>query len=102
MTRIPASVVARQIAEQTSDAYSFDRYGSWLACATLLVRRGYSVDECEAILRSKWMRWAADASSNRYGRCSSADLARYLDKQTNLKARVRELVVGTFGSAAAV
>jgi hypothetical protein len=67
------------LAEITSDAYSFDRYASWRACVTLLARRGYSYAECEWILRSKWVRWAGDRSHNRYGRCTSGDLARFLD-----------------------
>lgn len=75
----PAEVVAR-----TRDAYSIDRFGSWLACARLLRDRGYTALEAEVILRSKIMRWAADHSQDdgrRYGRATAKDLARYLDQQ---------------------
>ena len=62
MLTIPASPAdVRDLAVRTADAYSADRYASWVACARLLVTvRGYSLREAEAILRSKWMRWAAD------------------------------------------
>ena len=53
---------ADELAAATQDAYSADRYGeSWRAVALLLVRQGYSDEIIEAILRSKYTRWAADA-----------------------------------------
>lgn len=64
----------------TSDAYSFDRYASWRACVAMLARRGYTYAETETILRSKWMRWAGDSSDKRYGRVTSRDLERWLDR----------------------
>jgi hypothetical protein len=95
---------ARAVAERTADAYSWDNYGEarWYACALMLLKRGYSEQEAEAILRSKWTRWAADAASNRkgwrYGRTTSADLARFLDATPEplRSAEVAELVSGTF------
>jgi hypothetical protein len=84
-----------RLATSTEDAYSFNRYTNWRACAALLARRGYTYREAETILRSKWMRWAGDASSNRYGRVSSRDLARFLETPTcsraNLDRMLREM-----------
>lgn len=102
----------RALAERTADAFSWDNYSGyrWTAAVAMLLRRGYSDREAEAILRSKWTRWAADMASSRkgwrYGRTSSSDLARFLDVQARgcasrdaFKQLVAELVAGTFGSS---
>lgn len=93
-------MTAAALAERTSDAYSVPAYASWNACAATLLRRGFSTIESEAILRSKWMRWAADASTARYGRATSRDLDRFLDEMTPdaLAYEVADLVRWTFGS----
>ena len=46
---------------RTQDAYSFDRYGAeaWMNAIRLLIEF-YTEEEVEWILRSKYMRWAAD------------------------------------------
>ena len=46
---------------RTQDAYSFDRYGAeaWMQAIRLLIEL-YTEEEVEWILRSKYMRWAAD------------------------------------------
>ena len=74
------------IAWRTGDAYSAPRYGmaSWLACAKLLVRAGLDDDEVEWMLRSKHMRWAADAGNAEYGRATSGMLRRYLAESSNI------------------
>ena len=92
------------LAERTATAYSWDNYGEtrWRAATRMLVRRGYTDAEVEAILRSKWTRWAADMASDRpgwrYGRTNAADLARFLDSMNaaDRAAQVAELVAGTF------
>lgn len=68
------------LARKTEDAYSVSRYGakSWHACAMLLVRAGLADDEVEWVLRSKHMRWAADAGNAEYGRATSGMLRRHL------------------------
>lgn len=88
----------RDLATSTVDAYSFSRYGwtAWNASAQLLARRGYDADQIEAIMRSKWMRWASDMSSNPSP--TSKDLERYLDKYADTEcslANVNRLVAGT-------
>jgi hypothetical protein len=85
-TTMTLTARARALADRTSDAYSYNNYGAaaWRASAALLLRRGHTEADAETILRSKWTRWAADMASDRqgwrYGRTTSADLARFLDK----------------------
>jgi len=89
-----------ELAEKCSDAYSVDNYkGGFGSCVAMMRRRGYNDDEIEAVLRSKWTRWAADSSDKNYGYNNSADLGRFLDtmKAEPGSANVTELVEGTFG-----
>ena len=75
---------ALAIAYRTSNVYSFDRYGAiqWTAIAVMLIRyRGYTDQEVEAILRSKWMRYAGDASGRKHPILD--DVIRYLDNPNN-------------------
>ena len=65
----------------------------------MLRQRGYDDQQVEAILRSKWTRWAGDGSEQRrYGSYTSTDLANFLDSMSaaDLKAGLQELVDGTF------
>jgi hypothetical protein len=62
----------------TKDAYSADRYNSWPAVCMRLNQRGFTAREAEAILRSKWMRWAGDARP-KSGKPTSTDLLNFLD-----------------------
>jgi hypothetical protein len=69
-----------EFAEELSDAYSADRYKNGFgACIKMLRKRGYDDRQIEAILRSKWTRWAGDGSEHRYGQCTASDLAKFLD-----------------------
>jgi hypothetical protein len=78
MTRHAIALAAR-----TEDAYSADAYtnGEWAKAAAMLLDRGYSEAEAEAILRSKWTRWARDAAGTYEG--TAADLAAVLDDPKN-------------------
>lgn len=71
------------LAKRTEDAFSFERYASWSAIVTALLRRGYTEAQVESILRSKIMRWAADHRSARYGRATANDLLRFIDRCTD-------------------
>lgn len=53
----------KALASRTDDAYSFSTYGEreWIRAIRLLADRGYNERAIEAILRSKYTRWAADA-----------------------------------------
>lgn len=87
---------AALLAEKTRDAYSASLYGaSWVACAKLLARRGLNDAEIEAVLRSKWMRWAADSSFHH--KPTSEDLARFMDDPRNecTRENIKRLVAGT-------
>lgn len=70
---------AEALAQRTKDAYSFDKYSyvSWRACCAMLLRRGFSDEEAEQLMRSRWTRAAADFSCKVSG-ATSGDLARYL------------------------
>lgn len=84
------SLTAKDVAEKTQDAYSVDRYTSWAAVAQLLLDRGYDDKQVEAILRSKWTRWAADASDKPYGKATSTHVAAWLDKTFLTRAAERK------------
>lgn len=58
MSKINKQALA--LAQRTSDAYSYDRYRSWNAVCAWLLKQGWSEEQAEEILRSKYMRWAAD------------------------------------------
>jgi hypothetical protein len=76
---------ATRLAALTADAYSYDRYRSWRSCARMLLTAGYGEPEAEAILRSKWTRWAADAVESPrkpYGRATGRDLLAFVRRQT--------------------
>lgn len=91
------SAIGTRLAEKTADAFSYDRYGRWQAVVEMLLRRGLSVQQAEAVLRSKWTRWAADASDKPYGKATSHDLARFIDQQRNAMEQIAELTRETFG-----
>lgn len=107
MTRPDAEAIEREakltdheLAEKCSDAYSTDSYrGGWNGCVKMLRKRGYDDEQIEAILRSKWTRWAGDGDEKRrYGNHTSTTLADFLDamKPADLTRRLQELVDGTF------
>jgi len=88
----------KEFNEELQDAYSTDNYnGNWIPCIKMLRKRGYNDQEVEAIIRSKWIRWAADGSGKRYGHVNSADLARFLDTMSDPSEEIADLVKGTFG-----
>lgn len=90
--------LARQIAEKADDAYSTDRYNSWPAVAQVCLEMGYDARQTEAIMRSKYTRWAADMSSARYGTVPAKALLdlRQLSPELFSPQAIAELVEGTF------
>lgn len=84
--------LANQLAIQTADAYSYDRFQSWSAVAFALIKAGYSLEETEAIMRSKWARWASDSSDRPYGRATAKCLVDFANKQG--RPSLDELVAG--------
>jgi hypothetical protein len=94
------TATAKELAEKTATAYSADRFANWTGVARMLKTRGYSDQQAEAIMASKWPRWAGDWSGKPYGKVTSADLARWLDNgtsKTELGKLVQELTDETFG-----
>lgn len=83
------------LAMATENAYSHDTYGAkvWRASIALLLRRGYNLREVEAIMRSKWTRWAADQRNGL--KVTSTDLARFMDNRRTA-AEVIELTQESF------
>src|SRR6266404_2780101 len=76
----PPQKSVSQFAEELSDAYSTSNYrNGWGACIKLLRRRYLDDRQIEAIIRSKWTRWAADASNKRYGSVSAVDLINWMN-----------------------
>jgi hypothetical protein len=71
------------LALKTDTAYSFDRYASWTAVCNALVKEGYTDDQVEAIVMSKWARWAADqaAGNYAYGKFPAKVLVEFVRKQ---------------------
>lgn len=84
-----------EFAEELSGAYSTDRYrNGWVPSIRALRARGYDDRQIEAIVRSKWTRWAADSGGKRYGHATASDLVKFVEKQS--KRDLQELVDGTF------
>lgn len=95
-------IPVKDLAEKLADAYSTENYGgSWSACVKMLRRRGYDDRQVEAIIRSKWTRWAADASGHSYGRANSVDLGKWMDgleKMPGFDRQLAKMVEDTFAT----
>ena len=66
-------------AKELSDAYSSAAYkAGWGSCIKMLRKRGYNDAQVEAIIRSKFTRWARDMHSSYHG--NAPMLARWLDR----------------------
>jgi hypothetical protein len=75
---------AKALALRTEDAYSFDRYANWPATAQALLDFGLNEAQAEAVLRSKFMRWAADQVDFPYGEVPAQAIIEALEKPHNL------------------
>lgn len=85
----------KALAERLSDAYSTDRYRSeWAPSIKALRAAGYDDRQIEAIIRSKWTRWAADAGGKRYGQATAKDLMTFVAHRR--PSELAELVQETF------
>lgn len=74
----------QEISDNTSDAYSYDRYGqaAWLRAIYLLTAVGYTESQVIITLRSKYMRWAADSFSKQrdgFEECNGGEIISYRD-----------------------
>lgn len=93
------SALTKMVASRTEDAYSFDRYRSWAGVTRVLLNRGLTSREAEAVLRSKWMRWAADA----VGKDSNITTAEFIKAMDSMRwwphkgtTELSVLVLGTY------
>lgn len=77
------TLAAEIAARAYTDAYSAHRYGraEFGSITVLLLERGYTEAETEGLLRSKLLRWAADAAlaSGDPDRATAGDVAAFLD-----------------------
>lgn len=93
---------AKAVAERTKDAHSFERYGAeeWYNAALALFTLGLSERGVEAVLRSKWMRWAADYADAAKIEVGAVDLIGWINRQYPTKrarmAAVKALIADTF------
>lgn len=87
-------LIARGIAAQCADAYSAGRYASWAGVAFALLSKGFTATQTEAIMRSKHMRWAADATPARWGRVPSIAIIQYIegDKREFSPLELKQLI----------
>ena len=92
MAKRENAVRAQVLARDTGNAYSTFRYRNWPAVAEALLDRGLTEQEAEAVLRSKWMRWAADASPARYGNVPVKAILQFLDGLKNERQEIEELI----------
>lgn len=91
---MPTTMTEQALNQRCADAFSTDRYNhSWIGCIRMLRKRGYAYPAIEAIIRSKWTRWAGDMAG-KDSRCTTTDL----DTMTPAKRaqQVIELVFETF------
>jgi ribosomal protein L32 len=97
--RIQKKVSAAALAERLSDAYAFEIYGKsqWAACVKTLRAAGHDDLRIEAILRSKWVRWAADEAKPR--KATAKGLLEFLNSHRGYDLNVYELVKETFPAA---
>jgi hypothetical protein len=85
----------KEFAKELSDAYSTDRYSrGWSASIRALRNRGYDDRQIEAIIRSKYTRWAADQVTGSR-KANATDLLDYLDESMSPRD-LEELVKQTF------
>lgn len=89
-----ARAMGATVAAKVNDAYMTDSYGEreWERCACWLAEQGLDAAEIEAVLRSKYMRWAEE------GGCCLANFKKFWAQSPTLttKAAIDELVAGTF------
>ena len=89
---------AATIAAECSDAYSADRYRDWPGVALALLRRGLDDRQAEAVMRSKWTRWAADMwKGGTDENVPAKAIIAYLDKCETPES-IAALTVETFGT----
>jgi len=89
----------KNLAKETSDAYSTGAFANWEGVVRVLAQRGFNRFEAEAILRSKITRWCRnEAGVDTFDMAPTNSLTKYLDKYNVVPEckEVNSLVMGTF------
>ncbi len=101
--KLQLALRAAPLAEKTAGAYSADRYADWSGLIRALLKRGYTEPQVEAIVASKWTRWAADASEAKYGKVPARALLEWMEKAhktpEHLAKEVADLTTEHFASS---
>ena len=84
-------------AEELADAYSTDSYGDWKSCIRALRKFGCNDNQIEAVIRSKFTRWAKDRSKDPNKKTTSSDLMRYITGFKEPMREIEELTLEHFG-----
>mgnify|MGYP003632922361 FL=1 len=90
----------REIAQRTEGAYSFDRFRNWGAIAQCLLDLGLTERQAEAVLLSKWTRWACDMdeSGAKYGYHTSTAMRRFMVSGNGINwEAVKDITIRTLG-----
>jgi len=85
--------LAEEIANSTSDAFSFERYGKdlWTKIIQWLLDGGYNPEQIDVILRSKYMRWGYDHMSDYKKIPSLEDFDDYFsDAEDDIQAMIED------------
>lgn len=87
----------KEFSQELSDAYSTNYYNnSWVACIRMLRKRNYNDEQIEAIIRSRWTRWAHDSwqtKNTKWSKTPAKALAKFLDNYgKNLNDELVKLV----------
>lgn len=89
-----------ELMQATECAYSRASYSeiNWEACIVMLRERGHTDQEIQAVMRSKWTRWAGDVADTPTGLHTAADLKRFLDDPRNkcTAGAIKSLADGIF------
>jgi len=86
-----------EMAERLSDAYSTERYrGGWAPAIRALRAAGLDDRQVEAVIRSKWARWAADEHGS-YDNVPARALVEFVAKQS--PQSLRDLTDESFSGA---
>lgn len=85
---------AKECASRCHNAYSVGRYRSWAAVAKVLLQNGYNEQETEAIMRSKWTRWASDLHGGNYYAVPAKAIIDYIGTldETKIKQEIADFV----------
>jgi len=106
MTNMDTAMMAaaKRVYDRTWEvSYSFTRFGAWqwMQSVVGLLAAGFTELEAEAILRSKWTRWAADEAGASEGEATWAHLEAFMANPRNRRICSREALARIVDETAA-